>query len=109
MREPRIITKKPWWWIITGKNWGDVAMTWGNNIYIHEDKIREDVIVHEKVHVRQHKGNWFYALYIFIRSTFSKEFYDRLEFEAYIEQYDYLKKHENNRDNGSRTKRKISK
>lgn len=78
----KLITKKPFWWIITGRKWGDVAMTWGNNVYIAEDKITARILRHEACHVRQHRGSWWVALYHFIRSTLSEDYYNKMEEEA---------------------------
>lgn len=78
-----LITKKPWWWFITGKEWGTVAMTWGKNVYVHEVHMEnERILRHEACHVRQHRGSWWVALYHFIRSNLSSEYYERMEAEA---------------------------
>lgn len=86
----KILTKKPFWWFLTGKEWGDVALTWGNRIYCREDRLRDDILVHERVHIRQNKGKWYLSLWFLIRSTFDNKFYRKLEKEAYEEQYKYL-------------------
>lgn len=78
----KLVTTKPFWWFITGHHWGDVAMTWGKNIYIAEDKITAKVLRHELCHVRQHKGSNWWALYHFIRSNLSDEYYNKMEQEA---------------------------
>lgn len=78
----RVVTKKPWWWAITGQAWGNVAMTWGNTVYIRQDRITSKVLRHEACHVKQHRGSWWVALYHFIRSTMSVKYYNRMENEA---------------------------
>jgi hypothetical protein len=78
----KLITKKPWWWFITGRRWGEVAMTWGNNVYCAEDKWTPRIRRHEECHVRQHKGSNWVAFYHLVRSTFSEEYYNKLEDEA---------------------------
>lgn len=103
----KIISKKPFWWFLTGRKWGTVAMTWGSTIYCKEDQLRPDIIAHEEVHIKQCKGKWYISLWFLIRSTFDDKFYQKLEHEAKMAQmkvYFY----ENNRNNGSRTKREIS-
>lgn len=87
---PKIINKKPFWWFITGRKWGSVAMTWGNNIYCPRDKLTDDILIHEKVHIRQNKGKWYISLWFLIRSTFDDKFYQKLEWEAKKEQMNYL-------------------
>lgn len=86
-----LITKKPWWWFITGRQWGDVAMTWGKNVYIAEDKIRGEILAHEMCHVRQHKGSNWVALYHFIRANLSNDYYNKMEEEATQAQLAYRK------------------
>lgn len=83
---PKIITKKPFWWFITGKPWGSVAMAFGDTIYCSKDKLTDEIIAHEKVHLRQHKYSKLYATYILIKCTFNNKFYEELEREAYREQ-----------------------
>lgn len=91
MKSEKLITNKPWWWFLTGKKWGTVAMTFGNRVYIHPKDIREDILVHERVHIKQNKGKWYISLWFLIRSTIQPKFYKQLELEAYIAQYDYLR------------------
>ena len=86
----KIVNKKPFWWFITGKSWGEVAMTWGNIIYCPLDKLTDDILVHERVHIRQNKGKWYISLWFLIRSTFDDRFYQRIEWEAKREQMQYL-------------------
>lgn len=78
----KIVTKRPWWWGVTGVKWGSHAMTWGNNVYIAEDKISPRILRHEACHVRQHKGSWWVALYHFIRMNLSEKYYNKMEDEA---------------------------
>lgn len=78
----KIVHKKPWWWSITGREWGSVAMTWGNTIYCRQDKLTPRILRHETCHVRQHKGSGWIALYQFIRSNFSEKYYNKMEEEA---------------------------
>lgn len=93
---PKIITKKPFWWIITGREWGTVAMTWGNRIYGSREALRADIIAHEIEHIKQNKGKWYISLWFLIRSTFDKKFYDKLEFDARQAQLRYI--YENSRN-----------
>ena len=97
----KLITSKPWWWFITGKEWGSVAMTWGDTVYCAEDKVREDILVHERVHIKQCNGKWYISLWFLIRSMVDDKFYRRLEHEAYMAQMEYATK--NYRDHGRRT------
>lgn len=97
-----LVHNKPWWWFMTGRKWGEVAMTFGDKVYVKEDQARPDVLVHESVHVRQCKGKWYISLWFLIRSTFDDKFYRDLEEEAEVEQMNYV--YENNRDNGLWTK-----
>ena len=96
----KLITSKPWWWAITGKEWGSVAMTFGSNVYCAKDKVREDILVHERVHIRQNKGKWYISLWFLIRCMVDDKFYQSLEQEAYNAQYKYL--NENNRNRSLR-------
>ncbi len=97
----KLITSKPWWWFITGKLWGDVAMTWGDKVYCAKDKVREDILVHERVHIKQCRGKWYISLWFLIRCSVDSKFYNKLEDEAYKAQRIYL--YENYRNNGRRT------
>lgn len=87
MNKFKIVTKEPFWWFITGKKWGDVAMTFGNVIYCRADKLTPDVLAHEMVHLKQHKYSKLYAFYILIRSSLNHKFHDKLELEATTEQF----------------------
>lgn len=98
----RLEIKKPWWWFLTGKKWGEVAMTWGATIYCEEDKLRDDVLIHELEHVRQNRGKWYLSLWFLIRGTVDKKFYEKLEMEAKRAQFHYL--NANHRLDGLRTK-----
>lgn len=99
----KIVSKRPWWWFITGRKWGEVAMTFGDTIYCQEDKLRPDILVHELVHVRQHKESKLYAFYILMRSTLDNDFYEKLEREAKNAQIKYILEHDNRRDDGVRS------
>lgn len=99
----KLITKRPWWWAITGKKWGTVAMCWGSNIYGDEKTLaRGDIIAHEMKHIEQNKGKWYISLWFLIRSTFDDKFYQRIEFEARQAQLRYI--YENSRDTSLRSK-----
>lgn len=98
----KLITSKPWWWFITGKPWGSVALTWGNTVYCAEDKVREDILVHERVHIKQCKGKWYISLWFLIRCMVDDKFYQKLEREAKNEQIKYVLKYSGN--NGRRSK-----
>lgn len=102
LEKMRIINKKPWWWFITGKKWGTVAMTWGNTVYGTREGLRPDIMAHEMEHIRQNKGKWYISLWFLIRCTFDEKFYKRLEYEATQAQLRYL--YENYRNNGLRAK-----
>lgn len=93
----KLQTSKPWWWFITGKEWGSVAMTFGNTVYLKEDKVREDILVHERVHIKQCKGKWYISLWFLIRCMVDDKFYQKLEWEAKKEQIDYAIKNYRNR------------
>lgn len=97
----KLVTKKPFWWFITGREWGTVAMTWGDKIYGSPEALRPDIIAHEMEHIRQHKGKWYVSLWFLIRSTFDHKFHEKLESEARRAQLRYI--YENSRNNGSRT------
>lgn len=103
--KPNFITKKPWWWFITCREWGTVAMTWGNNIYGSPEALRPDIIAHELHHIKQNKGKWYISLWFLVRSTFDDKFYQKLEFDARQAQLRFI--YENSRNNGLRTTRKI--
>lgn len=96
----KLITSKPWWWFITGKEWGSVAMTWGNRVYCAKDKVRKDILVHERVHIKQCKGKWYISLWFLLRCSVDNKFYKKLEDEAYMAQFKYL--HENSRNRSLR-------
>lgn len=100
---PRIVSKKPWWWSITGREWGTVAMTWGKTIYGSPQALRPDIIAHEKHHIIQNKGRWYISLWFLIRSMFDEAFYERLESEARQAQLRFII-NENRGNNGSGTK-----
>jgi len=102
-----LISKKPWWWFITGKKWGTVAMTWGKNVYITEKDMRPDILAHEQKHIEQNKGKWYISLWFLIRSTFDDKFYRRLEDEAKQAQIKSI--YEDCWNNGMRSKREILK
>lgn len=78
----KLITKKPWWWFIVGREWGTVAMTWGSRVYCAENKWSHRIRRHEECHVRQHRSSWWVALYHFVRANLSEEYYNRMEAEA---------------------------
>lgn len=78
----KIVYKKPWWWVITGREWGEVAMTWGDTIYCTKERLTPRILRHEACHVRQHRGSRAIAFYHLIRSIFSEKYYNKMEQEA---------------------------
>jgi len=66
------------------------AFTFGDTIYC-DKKLSEDVLVHERIHLRQMRHSNLYGTVHFLRCWWSKDFFYRTELEAYREQYKYIK------------------
>lgn len=78
-------------------------MTWGRYIYCAKDKVTDDILVHELLHVKQHRGSWWIALKKFL---FTKD-WEQDEEEAHNYQLRFLLEDEDYRNNGRRTKGEI--
>lgn len=64
-------------------------LTFGRSIYC-ALQITEDLLVHEKVHVKQQKGSYFYAIFWWVKYIFLSDFRYKQEIEAYGAQYKFL-------------------
>ena len=67
----------------------DVAINYKGDIYLPNGNVREDIIIHEKVHIKQQKGD--YDGWIEHYQT-DISFRIEQEVEAYKEQIKYIKK-----------------
>lgn len=67
-------------------------ITYGDTIYT-KHPIPKDWEIHEMIHVRQQKGNKFYAFFYTIVFIFSRGFRFRMELEAFREQHRWNQDH----------------
>lgn len=89
-------SRKPDVWPIveakTGLQWGKgIVFTYGNTIYSEDHPLKEDVLVHELVHVRQQSG--FQNLEEYLNQYLNDQMFRyEMELEAYRAQWQFLKK-----------------
>lgn len=93
----RIIYKKPVLWPVISFffpaiEWDKIVMTFGHRIYTAKE-LRQDIIEHEKVHMKQ-QTRWLFIAFIMVTIYFiSKRFRLKMEVPAYRAQYQYLITH----------------
>ena len=79
----KLVTKKPWWWFITGAKWGECAVTLGSSIY-YPKELPPPILEHEKVHIKQCGGSVLMHLFLM---HLPLEMYRLMEQEAHQAQY----------------------
>lgn len=81
-----------------GADWKDAVVTYGDTVYSSRP-ISPDLEAHEAVHIRQQAGDYgLNAEHWWRRYYTDPAFRLEQEIEAYQAQYDYMKKHCNNRN-----------
>ncbi len=92
----RIIYRRPLLWFVVKiffpkAKWGEIAFTFGNTIYSPRE-MRDDLIIHELVHMKQQRGSRLLGCVWFMKYVISKKFRVRIEIEAYRAQYLFIKR-----------------
>lgn len=82
----KLKTTKPFWWSLTGAEWGTVAVTLGDSIY-YPNELPTPILAHELVHIKQNGGSLLKHLWLMYKSG-DLDFYTRLEQEAHQAQYE---------------------
>ena len=67
------------------------GFAFGDTIYSRHNPVPQDVLVHEKVHLKQMKYSKLYGVWHFARFVLSKGFRYRIELEAFRAQYKFCK------------------
>lgn len=66
--------------------WGECIFTFGDTIYTFRE-LKNDELVHEQIHIKQHRGSKVFALWFVIKYTISRKVRLQSELEAYKAQY----------------------
>lgn len=81
---------KLWFVLWPGADPNHTIIAFGDHVFIPGNSIREDLIVHEAVHLEQQKHSYLYAIWWYIKYFVSTRFRLEKEVEAYGQQIIFL-------------------
>ena len=81
---------KFWFLLWPGADPNHTLIAFGDHVFIPGDSIREDLVIHEAVHLEQQRHSYIFAVFWYIWYTLSPKFRLEKELEAYGEQIIFI-------------------
>ena len=81
---------KFWFLLWPGADPNHTLIAFGDHVFIPGDSIREDLVIHEAVHLEQQRHSYIFAVFWYIWYTLSPKFRLEKEREAYGEQIIFI-------------------